>query len=87
MLRKENWLQCIKKFIHNAVVISTELFYNESVMEINPIVEKMRKLLHHSSERAGTTSGSTARYPQRFQLPLLHARGTDLEMELMLPAL
>lgn len=76
-----------KKFFHNVVVISTELFYNESVTEINPTVhliqEKIRKLLYRSLEGAGTTSGSTARYPQRFQLPLLPARSTDLEMELV----
>lgn len=37
------------------VAISIELFYNESVMEINPAVhliqEKMRKLLYHSLEQ------------------------------------
>lgn len=54
---------------------------------VHSIQEKNRKLLHHigtALETAGTISGSIARYPQRFQLPLLHARGTNLKMELML---
>lgn len=50
----EEGVAMYKKFIHNVVVISTELFYNESVMEINPTVhliqEKIRKLLYHSLE-------------------------------------
>lgn len=89
--RKGYLLQSIKNSIHNVVVMSTELFDNESIMEINPTVhliqEKMRKQLYYSLERAGTTSGSSVRYPQRFQLPLLPARGTNSKMELMLPCI
>lgn len=83
----------LKKFIHNAVVIGIQFYYNVLVTLINPTVhsmqEKNRKLLHHigtALETAGTISGSTSRYPQRFQLPLLPARGSNLKMELRLHA-